>query len=66
MFSIQKKDGLGRIGTIFTSHGKITTPVLLPVINPNKQEIPPADMVKCVAESFITNSYLLYRNSSNR
>ncbi len=66
MFSIQKKDGLGRIGTILTAHGKISTPVLLPVINPNRQEIPPVDMVKCGAEAFITNSYLLYRNIPNR
>ncbi|MHA2289910.1 MAG: tRNA guanosine(15) transglycosylase TgtA [Promethearchaeota archaeon] len=66
MFSIQKKDGLGRIGTILTAHGKISTPVLLPVINPNKQEIPPADMVRCGAEAFITNSYLLYRDTSNQ
>ncbi len=66
MFSTQKKDGLGRIGTLVTSHGKISTPVLLPVINPNRQEIPPADMVRCGAEAFITNSYLLYRDISNR
>ncbi|MHA2138413.1 MAG: tRNA guanosine(15) transglycosylase TgtA [Candidatus Hodarchaeales archaeon] len=66
MFSIQKKDGLGRIGTILTSHGKISTPVLLPVINPNRQEIPPTDMVKCGAEAFITNAYLLYRDTPNR
>ncbi|MHA1978556.1 MAG: tRNA guanosine(15) transglycosylase TgtA [Candidatus Hodarchaeales archaeon] len=66
MFSIQKKDGLGRIGTILTAHGKITTPVLLPVLNPNRQEIPPADMVRCGAEAFITNSYLLYRDLPNR
>ncbi len=66
MFAIQKKDGLGRIGTLITTHGKISTPVLLPVVNPNKQEITPSDMVKCGAEAFITNSYLLYRNLTNR
>ena len=62
MFSIQKKDGLGRIGSIHTSHGKILTPVLLPVINPNRQEIPPKEMVECGAEAFITNAYLLYKD----
>ena len=66
MFSIQKKDGLGRLGTIFTTHGKISTPVLLPVINPNRQEIPPQDMIKCGAEAFITNAYLLYKDAPNR
>ncbi len=66
MFSIRKKDGLARIGTLMTNHGKISTPVLLPVINPNRQLIHPEEMVKCGAESFITNAYLLYRDSKNR
>ena len=66
MFSIQAKDGLGRLGTISTPHGKINTPVLLPVINPNRQEIPPDELVQCGAHAFITNSYLLYRDIKNR
>ncbi|MFX1282270.1 MAG: tRNA guanosine(15) transglycosylase TgtA [Promethearchaeota archaeon] len=66
MFSIRKKDGLARIGTIVTTHGKITTPVFLPVINPNRQLIPPKEMEKCGAEAFITNAYLLYRDPVNR
>ena len=66
MFSIQAKDGLGRLGTIFTPHGKLNTPVLLPVINPNNQEIPPDELVKCGAQAFITNAYLLYRDIKNR
>ena len=66
MFSIQAKDGLGRLGTIFTPHGKINTPVLLPVINPNRQEIPPDELIECGAHAFITNAYLLYRDIKNR
>jgi 7-cyano-7-deazaguanine tRNA-ribosyltransferase len=66
MFSIQTKDGLGRLGTILTPHGKINTPVLLPVINPNHQEIPPDELIKCGAQAFITNAYLLYRDIKNR
>jgi len=66
MFSIQAKDGLGRLGTIFTTHGKLNTPVLLPVINPNNQEIPPDELVNCGAQAFITNAYLLYRDIKNR
>lgn len=49
-----------------TKHGKISTPALLPVINPNYQLIHPAEMVDCGAEAFITNAYLLYRDSVNR
>ncbi|MFX0123835.1 MAG: tRNA guanosine(15) transglycosylase TgtA [Candidatus Hodarchaeota archaeon] len=66
MFSIRKKDGLARIGIVRTKHGEISTPVLLPVINPNYQLIHPAEMVNCGAEAFITNAYLLYRDSVNR
>ncbi|UCG02632.1 MAG: tRNA guanosine(15) transglycosylase TgtA [Candidatus Heimdallarchaeota archaeon] len=66
MFSIRKKDGLARIGTITTKHGKISTPTLLPVINPNRQLLHPEEMVKCGSEAFITNAYLLYKDSVNR
>ncbi|MHA1972064.1 MAG: tRNA guanosine(15) transglycosylase TgtA [Candidatus Hodarchaeales archaeon] len=65
-FSIRKKDGLARIGNIITPHGKIETPVLLPVISPNRQVIPPEEMVKCGAEAFITNAYILYKDETNR
>ncbi|MFX0171032.1 MAG: tRNA guanosine(15) transglycosylase TgtA [Candidatus Hodarchaeota archaeon] len=66
MFSIRKKDGLARIGLLFTKHGKIQTPVLLPVINPNRQTLQLDDMISTGAEAFITNAYLLYRNQENR
>ncbi len=66
MFSIRKKDGLARIGEIITKNGRISTPVLLPVLNPNKQMIPPKLMVKHGVEAFITNAYLLFRDSNNK
>ncbi|UCE13074.1 MAG: tRNA guanosine(15) transglycosylase TgtA [Candidatus Heimdallarchaeota archaeon] len=66
MFAIRKKDGLARIGALLTEHGKISTPVLLPVINPNRQIIPPKEMMDCGAEAFITNAYLLFRDVENR
>ncbi len=66
VFSIRKKDGLARIGTLNTPHGKIITPCLLPVLNPNRQLINPSELVKTGAEAFITNAYLLYRDIENR
>jgi len=66
VFSIRKKDGLARIGTLNTPHGKIITPSLLPVLNPNRQLIPPSELLKSGAEAFITNAYLLYRDFENR
>ncbi len=66
MFSIRKKDGLARIGEILTQNGKISTPILLPVINPNKQMIHPTEIIKYGAEACITNAYLLFRDSTNK
>lgn len=66
MFAIRHKDGLGRIGTIFTPHGKMNTPILLPVLNPNRQIISPEAMCDFGAEAFITNAYLLYKDELNR
>jgi 7-cyano-7-deazaguanine tRNA-ribosyltransferase len=65
MFEIRKKDGLARIGILTTNHGRISTPVLLPVINPSFQLLPPSEMVSCGAEAFITNAYLLFRDQEN-
>ena len=66
LFAIRHKDGLSRIGKIFTPHGKISTPILLPVLNPNHQIISPQTMCDFGAEAFITNAYLLYKDESNR
>jgi len=34
LFEISKTDLAGRIGTIYTNHGKIETPAFVPVIHP--------------------------------
>ena len=62
MFEIVAKDVMGRIGKIETPHGKIETPALMPVINPNMEFIEPSKLVKIGAEIVITNSYIIYRN----
>ena len=36
MFEIKHKDAMGRIGKLKTAHGTITTPTLMPVVNPNQ------------------------------
>jgi 7-cyano-7-deazaguanine tRNA-ribosyltransferase len=40
LFEISKTDLAGRIGTLYTNHGKIETPAYVPVIHPVKQTIP--------------------------
>lgn len=60
-FEILDKDAMGRICRIDTPHGRIETPAILPVINPNIQFISPREMEKMGAEALITNSYIIYR-----
>ena len=66
MFEIKARDGLARIGIIETKHGKISTPTILPVINPHFMPIHPKEMVKMGAEAIITNSYIIYNDEKLR
>ena len=63
MFEIKARDGLARIGRFSTEHGDVTTPTLLPVINPNQILISPTEMKGLFGtEMVITNSYIIYKN----
>ncbi len=59
MFQIKKRDGLARIGELELPHGKVETPTLMPVINPNMSFISPKEMEGIGARMFITNSYII-------
>lgn len=60
MFELKERDGLARICELTTKHGKVTTPVLLPVINPNFLTITPAEMrSRLGVQMVITNSYIV-------
>ncbi|MGI0148483.1 MAG: tRNA guanosine(15) transglycosylase TgtA, partial [Thermoplasmata archaeon] len=60
MFEVRERDGLGRIGTMETPHGRVTTPALLPVVNPNRPIIPPEELAtRFGAEILIANAYIL-------
>ncbi|MCG3780347.1 MAG: hypothetical protein JW390_60048 [Nitrosopumilus sp.] len=48
MFEIIKTDLAGRIGIMYTNHGKIQTPAFVPVIHPVKQTIPSKKLKKLV------------------
>ncbi|MFX0117695.1 MAG: tRNA guanosine(15) transglycosylase TgtA, partial [Candidatus Hodarchaeota archaeon] len=60
MFEIKQKDLAARLGVLSTSHGKVQTPTLLPVVNPNRLTLPIDVLVHCGAEMIITNAYVLY------
>ncbi|PNX46626.1 MAG: hypothetical protein BV457_07360 [Thermoplasmata archaeon M9B1D] len=62
-FEIKDRDAAGRICNFSTKHGKVTSPNLMPVINPNKMIITPKDMKKLFGtEIVITNSYIIKKD----
>jgi len=66
-FELKDRDAAGRICKFTTDHGSVTTPALLPVINPNKMIIHPRDMRRLFgAEMIITNSYIIWKHASLR
>jgi 7-cyano-7-deazaguanine tRNA-ribosyltransferase len=62
-FEVKNRDAAGRICKFTTKHGTVTTPALLPVINPNKMIITPKEMKRLFGvEMVITNSYIIKKN----
>lgn len=60
MFELKERDGLARICELTTAHGKVETPALLPVINPNQLTLTPAEMKdRFGVRILITNSYII-------
>ncbi len=65
-FEIICRDGLARVGRFETTHGRVTTPALMPVINPVDIFLKPAEMRKAGTEIFITNAYLVKKHYGER
>jgi len=66
-FELKDRDATGRICKFSTKHGTITTPNLMPVINPNKMIITPKEMKKLFGtEIVITNSYIIKKDEKLR
>ena len=62
-FEVTNKDLMARIGKLETKSGAVETPLLLPVINPNLQTIPPKMLeTKFGCRALITNAYIILRN----
>lgn len=59
MFQVRDKDLAGRIGRLETPHGTLETPVLFPVVNPRKQEVPLDEVKRAGFRGVITNAYLI-------
>ena len=58
MFEILKSDLAGRIGVLYTNHGKVQTPAYVPVIHPVNQSIPLTKFKELGFDLVITNAYI--------
>ena len=65
-FEVIHRDGLARIGKFTTPHGTVTTPTLLPVINPSTISVSVETMKSMGAEMIITNSYIIHSTPNLR
>jgi len=64
-FERRVKNGLARIGTLRVGERSMTTPALLPVINPHLSTIPANEMQERHGiEGIITNAWILQRSES--
>ena len=62
-FELKDRDGLARRCELTTPHGKVETPALLPVVNPNLREIAPAALRDEFGfRALITNAYIIRRS----
>ncbi len=63
IFQILYRDGMGRVGKLSTPHGDVTTPTLMPVIDPSDVILSPNQMRREFGvELVITNAYLTLRH----
>jgi 7-cyano-7-deazaguanine tRNA-ribosyltransferase len=66
-FEIVDRAAAGRLGRFTTPHGKVTTPTLMPVVNPNLPLVRPREMKELFgAEMVITNSYVAHKHDALR
>jgi len=60
-FEVEHTGGLSRLGTLETPHGTVQTPALMPVVNPHRRTVEPAELRETFgAQMLITNAYILY------
>lgn len=61
IFEVRDKDLAGRIGRLYTPHGVLETPALLPVVDIARQDVPLETLKELGFQAVITNAYLLWK-----
>ncbi len=66
-FEVVDRAAAGRIGRFHTAHGPVTTPTLMPVVNPNIDLVSAREMrERFGCEMVITNSYVIHKHDHLR
>lgn len=66
-FEIVDRAAAGRLGRLATPHGTVTTPTLMPVVNPNLLLFPPRELrERFGCGMVITNSYVVHKHDALR
>jgi 7-cyano-7-deazaguanine tRNA-ribosyltransferase len=60
-FEVKATDLLGRVGRLYTKHGALDTPALLPVVHPINQEVDLNTIKKMGFRAVMTNAYITLR-----
>ncbi|MBD3158853.1 MAG: tRNA guanosine(15) transglycosylase TgtA [Candidatus Lokiarchaeota archaeon] len=67
IFEVRSKEGLARLGVLSTEHGDVRTPLLMPVVHPDRKAIPVQDLVdKYGFQMVITNSFIIHSKDNLR
>jgi 7-cyano-7-deazaguanine tRNA-ribosyltransferase len=67
VFELVDRDCTGRIGILHTDHGKVSTPALLPVVNPHRLTVAPKELHSTFGfQALITNSYIIRKDEDLR
>ncbi len=62
-FEVKKRELAGRIGKLYTRHGVVETPIILPVVDSARQ-VPSLDVISNIGfRGIITNAYLFYKRN---
>jgi len=67
-FEVDAQDALGRVAELAVprADATVTTPALMPVVNPNRETIDPARLPAFGAEIVITNAYIIHSTDQLR
>lgn len=66
IFEIKSTDLAGRLGRLEINGKSIETPVLLPVVHPIRQTIPPRELKAIGFDAVMTNAYITLREERSR